>query len=70
VSFLLAQGHTDAADYPLCSLWTEATIAQQRVNAQMAADATLMHQVVMTVLGGKESFDALRNTLKGLSNGD
>jgi len=36
----------------------------------MAAEMTVMHQVVMTVMGGKESFDALRNTLKGLSNGE
>ena len=70
MALLVSEGHTHARRYPVCIVWTEATIAQQRVNAQMAADATLMHQVVMTVMGGKESFDALRNTLKGLSNGE
>ena len=69
VSFLLAQGHPDAALYPLCHLWTEVTIARERVNAQMASEAALMYQIVQTVMGGQEQVSALTDTLKRLGNG-
>jgi hypothetical protein len=70
VSFLRAQGHPDAEHYVLCTLWVEATIAQQRINGQMATEAVLMHQVVQTVLGDESAFNRLQATLKGLGNGE
>ena len=42
VSFLMSEGHPDAAHYPIAFLWSEATIAQQRVNVQHATTASLM----------------------------
>lgn len=69
VSFLMSEGHPDAAHYPIALLWSEATIAQQRVNVQHATTASLMQSVIATVLGGKEAHEALRRTLKDLTDG-
>lgn len=51
-------------------LWSEATIAQQRVNAQHATSTVLMQAVVASVLGGKDAGRALQDLLKGFTDGN
>lgn len=51
-------------------LWSEATIAQQRVNAQHATSTVLMQAVVASVLGGKDAGRTLQDLLKGLTDGN
>jgi len=49
----MAEGHPQARKYPLAMLWTEAELARERINAQLATEATLMHQVGIAVTAPK-----------------
>ena len=70
VSFLLAEGHPDAARYPVGVLWSEATIAQQRINAQHATAAALIQSAIISVLGSKEAGRNFSDQLQRLNNGN
>ena len=69
-SLLMAEGHRYARKYPLAMLWTEAELARERVNARLATEATLLHQVAIAVLTPKgKGVDHLNKTLRKLQNG-
>ncbi len=63
----MAEGHPDAARYPLGILWTEATIASQRANQRHVTDALLVQGAIGSALGGGKEFGKM---VKGLQHGD
>lgn len=63
----MAEGHPDAARYPLGILWTEATIATQRTNQRHVTDALLVQGAIVSVWGGGKEFSKM---VKGLQHGD
>lgn len=67
MSLLVAEGQPDAARYPVCILWTEATIARQRINSHHVTQALLVQGAIMSVWGGAKEFGKM---IKGLSDGD
>lgn len=73
MSFLRAQGHPNAARYPLCTLWAEARLAQKRLNAEMVTQALLMQTAVGSVVGGafgsKDSAKPFNELVKRLTDG-
>ena len=50
----------------MCAVWSEATITQQRVNAQTATEAVLIQAAILSALGGGKEF---ANMIKGLDRG-
>lgn len=66
----MAEGHTEAARYPIGVLWSEAIIAQQRINAQHATAATLIQSAIVSVLGGKESGRHFSDQIRRLTDGN
>jgi hypothetical protein len=70
VSFLLAEGHPEAARYPVGVLWSEAIIAQQRLNAQHATQAALVQMAIVSVLGGKEAGRNFSDQIQRLTDGN
>lgn len=66
----MAEGHPCARKYPLAMLWTEAELARERVNARLATEATLLHQVAIAVLTPKgRGVKHLTKTLRKLQHG-
>lgn len=51
-------------------LWTEAIIAQQRINAQHATAAALIQSAIISVLGDKNAGRTFSDQIKALSHGD
>ena len=66
MSLLVSEGHTHARRYPVCIVWTEATIAQQRLNQRMATEAVLVQGAILSALGGGKEFSKL---IKDLTRG-
>jgi hypothetical protein len=68
VSFLLAEGHTNARRYPLRMVWDEVRLARSRVDTLLASQA-LLTQMVVNGLFSKESVEAFSKTIKELTRG-
>lgn len=64
---MLTQGHPHAGHYPVCQVWTEATIAQQRINQHFVTEAVLIQAAIISAVGGGKEFGKM---IKGLSDGD
>lgn len=66
----MSQGHTQAHRYPLSKLWIEVEIVRERINAQTATEASLIHSAIVAVLSldgkGVKNFD---NQLRKLTDG-
>jgi hypothetical protein len=69
VSLLLSQGHPSAAQYPLCTLFTEARIAKHRINMELATQAILVQSALVSIHGGKDGQKAFTKLIKGLVDG-
>ena len=68
VSLLLAEGHVDAADYPLGRVFVEAEVAVTRVNQAFVTQATLLQLAVGSLLSkksGEEFQKAVKKLLEG-----
>lgn len=62
----MAQGHPDAAHYPLWQLWWDATIARNRVTQQMLTEAVVLQTAVGALLG-KAGHKAWKELVKQLT---
>jgi len=69
VSLLLAEGHPDAAKYPLGVLGNETAIVKQRLNRQYASVAVLQKMMIGAVLAGGEAAAAFNKQIKRLNDG-
>lgn len=69
MSLLLANGHTQAHDYPLGMVWVEAELVVQRVNRQEADRATLLQMAVSSILS-KKAAKAFDKATKRMTEGD
>lgn len=68
MSFLLSEGHASAASYPICTLWEEVRIAQQRVNRQLASEGVVFQTAAAAVMG-KKGAKAFKELIERLQNG-
>jgi hypothetical protein len=71
-SLLLSEGHQHARRYPLATLWAEAELVRERVNARIRTESTLMHAVIVSILSSKKDKSAQRHLdslLKRLDHG-
>lgn len=66
MALLVSEGHTYARHYPVCIVWTEATIAQSRINQHLATEAVLVQGAILSALGGGKEFGKL---IKELTRG-
>lgn len=64
----MANGHPDAAEYPLCRMWEEAGYVVQRINGQYATEALVLQVTAISVMhkGGGAEFKKL---IKRLTDG-
>lgn len=70
VSLLRAEGHGLPQRYTLATLWYEAQLARERINAKIATEATLVHAVIAAVLTPKgKGVSNLKTLLKRLQDG-
>jgi len=68
VSFLISEGHGNAKNYPLSTLWSECRIAQQRNALSLQREMMLMQMVVGSIFSAKMSKE-LQRVLKELPDG-
>ena len=68
MSFLLSQGHVEAHQYPLASLWTEVEIARKRINRDFATQ-TLLFQNAVGALFDKDAAKHFKTIIEGLTDG-
>lgn len=61
----MAHGHPEARHYPVPMLWTETRIVRQRVNRELANQATLTQMAVGSILS-KEAGKAFNKRIKQL----
>lgn len=71
MSLLLANGHPDAADYPISRLWDEAALVIERKNSDLVNIAVVIQKATSTtgMTAGRESAKAFSEFVKAL-NGD
>lgn len=69
MSFLRAEGHTQADRYPLWMLWDEVEVAQQRNNQLLASEAILTQAAVSALLS-KEGAKVFQKAIKRLTDDD
>jgi hypothetical protein len=67
---LYSEGHPLAGRYTFARLWSEAAIARRRIRNRIETDATMMHAIVGTVLGGKKGHANYKAALKTLRDSD
>ena len=65
VSFLIAEGHSAAGEYPLGYLIVEAEIARERVNNKIKTEMTLTQSAIASALS-KKAASAFKENLEGL----
>lgn len=63
----MSEGHSQAARYPICTVWNEVDVARRRIHTRIATDATMMHTVISTAISGKTGH--LEKVLKELNGG-
>jgi hypothetical protein len=63
---LMAQGHPEARHYPLWMLWSDATIARNRVTQQMVTEAVVLQTAIGALLG-KAGHKAWKDLVKQLT---
>jgi len=68
VSFLMAHGHPEARLYPVPMVWTEVRLVHERMNKELAANASLTQLVVASILS-KKAAAKLKERLKDLMGG-
>jgi hypothetical protein len=63
---LLAEGHTDARNYPLAYVWSETRLVRQRIAQRVQQDAVITQTAIVSVLSkkGGQQFKNLMKTLK------
>lgn len=52
MNLLMASGHPDAIYYPLGRVFDESNFVVERMNSQMAQQATLTYQAIIAVMPG------------------
>ena len=67
VSYLIAEGHPNASQYPLAFLWSEVRIAKQREAVRLQQHFVLMQMTIGSMFDKKMS-KLLQQHLKGLAN--
>ena len=68
VSLLLDHGHKDARHYPVGMVWDESEIVVERVNRELASQATIM-QAAFIGSNSKKGAAHLQRLLKELTDG-
>lgn len=68
-SLLLANGHTDALEYPVGMVWEEAELVVERKNAELANLAVVMQAAMMSGSGnfGKKSGEHFKKLVQSLT---
>lgn len=68
MSLLLANGHPDAAFYPIHRVWEEAELVTDRLNQTLATESLLLQMAVSSLLNA-EAGRTFQKTIKRLTNG-
>lgn len=68
VSFLMDHGHPAARLYPVPMVWTEVRLVQERMNQEVASNASLTQLVIASILS-KKAGAKLKKRLSELTGG-
>lgn len=68
VSLLLANGHPNAASYPIGRVWLESEIVTDRINKHIA-DNALMTQLAVSTILSESAGETFHDRIKDLTNG-